>query len=412
MKLLVVASSLDLRAPLSSTPSWWQLLKALAEQGVDLIVAPYQGPAIESPWWTAAANPCEREGDAVGLIKRMLGGRARARATARRATETASDRGLRALANTVTKPRWRAHLAAILQTNTDIDAVLFLTVPPNHFVGIPSYLRHRFSVPTYFYDGDVPASLPSFAGFHSGFKIYQGADLSEYAGFFSSSLGGVAELERMGARNVRVLYYAADPALFAPIDVDEDIDVFFYGHGVEYREEWIDSMLTYPSRAMPEARFAARGTRLGDLGRLEPLPYASFSKLREYACRSRVNLLITRQAHASVYASSTARPFELAALGRAMVSNPYSGVEEWFEPGRELLMVQHKHQAVEAYQLLLSDVRARREFGRRARNRFLREHTYAHRARELIAALRRVPPIRADRREALAAATADRKSIR
>ena len=30
-KLLVVASSLDLRAPLSSTPSWWQLLKSLAE---------------------------------------------------------------------------------------------------------------------------------------------------------------------------------------------------------------------------------------------------------------------------------------------------------------------------------------------------------------------------------------------
>jgi len=30
-KLLVVASSLDLRAPLSSTPSWWQLLKAIAE---------------------------------------------------------------------------------------------------------------------------------------------------------------------------------------------------------------------------------------------------------------------------------------------------------------------------------------------------------------------------------------------
>jgi hypothetical protein len=30
MKLLqVVASLLDLRAPLSSTPSWWQLLKAI-----------------------------------------------------------------------------------------------------------------------------------------------------------------------------------------------------------------------------------------------------------------------------------------------------------------------------------------------------------------------------------------------
>src|SRR5690349_13354593 len=71
MKLLVVASSLDLRAPLASTPSWWQLLKALAEQGIDLVVAPYQGPPIESPWWTAAANPCQREGDLVGWTKRF-----------------------------------------------------------------------------------------------------------------------------------------------------------------------------------------------------------------------------------------------------------------------------------------------------------------------------------------------------
>src|SRR5215471_20899415 len=76
MKLLVIASSLDLQAPLSSTPSWWQLLKALAEQGADLVVAPYQGPPIESPWWTAAANPAQREGDLVGWAKRLAPSRA------------------------------------------------------------------------------------------------------------------------------------------------------------------------------------------------------------------------------------------------------------------------------------------------------------------------------------------------
>src|SRR5437762_14322063 len=43
MKLLVVASCLDLRAPLGVTPSLWQLFKALAEQNIELVVAPYQG---------------------------------------------------------------------------------------------------------------------------------------------------------------------------------------------------------------------------------------------------------------------------------------------------------------------------------------------------------------------------------
>ena len=248
MKLLVVASSLDLRVPLSSTPSWWQLLKALAESGVELIVAPYQGPAIESPWWTAAANPCEREGNLVGLLKRLAPPRQRATTTD---VDPATDQLIRTLVDRFTKPRWRRHLLQLLDANRDTDAVLFLTVPPNHFGGVPRLIADRFGIPTYFYDGDVPASLPSFAGFRTGFKIYPGADLSEYAGVLSSSKGGIAELERMGARNVHVFYYGADPAMFTRPPVDEDIDVFFYGHGTEYREQWFEAMLDAAEEAAP-----------------------------------------------------------------------------------------------------------------------------------------------------------------
>ena len=388
-KLLVVASSLDLRAPLSSTPSWWQLLKALAEQGVELVVAPYQGPPIESPWWTAAANPCQREGDAVGWLKAHVPPSPR---TSAPTAESVSDRVTRALVERVTKPRWRNHLVQLIERNRDFDAVLFLTVPPNHFGGIPRQLEHQFSLPTYFYDGDVPASLPRFAGFRTGFKIYRGADLSEYACVFSSSKGGIPDLIALGAREVRVLYYAADPMLFSNSQhVDQDIDVFFYGHGREYREEWLDAMLDVPSQKLPNARFAARGTHLGSMPRVERLPYASFSKLGEYCRRSRINLLITRQAHASVYGSSTARPFELAALGCAMVSNPYLGIEEWFELGREVIVVRNAQDAVATYRQLLSDPASLRELGARARERLLGEHTYQHRARQFLRAMLQSP---------------------
>ena len=379
-KLLVVASSLDLSAPLSSTPSWWQLLKALAEQ-VDLIVAPYQGPPIESPWWRAADNPCQREGDAVGWLKRFAPPR---RAPQSPSGDSFSDRMTLRLVERVTRPRWRNHLARLLESERDVDAVFFLTVPPNHFGGIPRLIRDRFGLPTYFYDGDVPASLPRFAGFRTGFKIYQGADLSEYECVLSSSRGGVEDLLGLGARDVQVLYYAADPELFQVPPVDQDIDVFFYGHGREYREDWISAMLDVPSHQLGDARFAVRATHLGSLPRVESLPYASFSKLKQYCARSRVNLLITRQAHTSVYASSTARPFELAALGCAMVSNPYLGVEEWFELGREMLIVHDASEAVAIYRELLSNQALRAELGRRARARLLAEHTYQHRARELL----------------------------
>jgi spore maturation protein CgeB len=380
-KLLVVASSLDLRSPLSSTPSWWQLLKALAELGVELIVAPYQGPAIESPWWSAAANPCQQEGDTVGWLKQVLPQR---RVDNSANEDSVGDRLTRALVERVTKPRWRRHLLRLIHMCPDIDAVLFLSVPPNHFGGIPRLIASRFGVPTYFYDGDVPASLPRFEGFRTGFRIYRGADLDEYAAVFSSSKGGVEDLVRLGARAVHVLYYGADPSIFSREPVEQDIDVFFYGHGREYRGEWIDAMLTVPSREMREMRFAARGTRLGAMARVEQLPYASFRKLSEYCCRSRVNLVITRRAHSSVYASSTARPFELAALGCCMVSNPYLGIEEWFEPGREVLLVDSPGQAVETYRRLLRDPATSQELGARARERLLQEHTYHHRATEFL----------------------------
>jgi len=383
-KLLVVASSLDLREPLSSTPSWWQLLKALGEQGIELVVAPYQGPPIESPWWTAAANPCQRESDAVGRLKRLSPPR---RASAFSEKDSVSDRVTRELVERVTKPRWRKHLIRLIESQRDFDAVFFLTVPPNHFGGIPRLIEHQFSLPTFFYDGDVPASLPRFAGFRSGFRIYQGADLSEYAGVLSSSKGGVEDLVRLGARSVSVLYYGVDPAVFARPPVEQDIDVFFYGHGAEYRETWIEAMLEVPSRQLPDARFAIRGTRFALPAHVNHLPYASFSKLTQYCLRSRINLLITRAAHTSVYGSSTARPFELAALGCAMVSNPYLGIEEWFEPGREIIVVGDAQEAISTYRRLLADPGSRRDLGARARKRVLAEHTYAHRAAQLCSIL-------------------------
>jgi glycosyl transferase family 1 len=388
-KLLVIASSLDLRTPLSSTPSWWQLLKALSEAGVELIVTPYQGPAIESPWWTSEANPCQLEGDAVGLLKRLAPARrAPPPPTSAGDSSPLSDSVTRALVERVTKPRWRRHLVRILERQRDIDAVLFLTVPPNHFDGIPRMLEHRFGVPTYFYDGDVPASLPRFAGFRTGFRIYAGADLAEYAAVFSSSAGGLQDLRDLGARQVHTLYYGVDPQLFTRPSVDEDIDVFFYGHGAEYRETWLAAMLGAPSARLRECRFAVRGTRLGNLPYVEQLPYASFNKLREYCCRARVNLLITRQAHTSVFASSTARPFELAALGCAMVSNPYLGIEAWFAPGEEVLVVHTPAEAIDTYCGLLRDPTERQAMGERARQRVLQEHTYAHRAAQFLSALK------------------------
>ena len=367
-------------------------MKALYEVGVEVIATPYQGPAIESLWWRAEPNPAKLFGDSFKVardtMKRLLPEKQVQMTDTVSAdeqnAESFSERIIRLIAQTMIAPLWKSHLERILTKQPDIDAVIFLTVPLNHLVGVPQYIQEKFNKPVFYFDGDVPASLPNMKGFASGFRIYQGADVSEYTAFISNSLGGEELLKQLGVEKTHTVWYGADPALYAPLDYPKDIDGFFFGHGREYRSEWIDAMLTEPSKLL-EGRFAVRGRNLGDLGRVEQLPYLSFSKLREYVCRSKLNLVITRGAHASVYASSSSRPFELAAMGAAMVANPYNGIEAWFEPEKELIVVHSAEEALERYRYLLSHDSERESMAKAAHERFLKEHTFQHRARDLMA---------------------------
>ena len=99
-------------------------------------------------------------------------------------------------------------------------------------------------------------------------------------------------------------------------------------------------MVGEPSRAAPELEFALGGRDFqGDTGRAWLVGDVPFNAFAHAISASRINLNITRRSHASVFASSSCRPFELAAAGAAIVSNPYEGIERWFEPGQELLVV-------------------------------------------------------------------------
>ena len=58
MKILALASTLDLKYGLGCTPSWWQLLKGFQETGNEVIAIPYLGDPVRSLWWRTYDNPC------------------------------------------------------------------------------------------------------------------------------------------------------------------------------------------------------------------------------------------------------------------------------------------------------------------------------------------------------------------
>lgn len=379
MKLLCIVSALDIQYRYGCTAAWWQFLKGLWELGHDVIAIPYQGAAFESPWWRAYPNPCRMEGDAFAQVKKFMGGGA-----------TSTEGGVGAmvtkrLIESWIRPRWESHLLDIARQESDIDAVIVFGAPLNHFTGIPSRLQSKHGLRVFYFDGDVPASLPRFQGFATGFRIYEGADLAEYTGFMCNSQGGCAELSQMGARSVQAVHWGADPALYEPVPCEQDRDVFFYGIGSEYRETWIEALLTKPSLTMPEVTFVAGGGGFAPaLGRAATLGHVPFSRLRHECWRSRINLSISRRTHAEMFATSTVRPFELAAMGCCIVGNPHDGMETWFELGKEMILVQTAEEAVETYRSLLADPGRRKAMGEAARKRILECHTHRHRAAEIV----------------------------
>ena len=161
--------------------------------------------------------------------------------------------------------------------------------------------------------------------------------------------------------------------------------MFFYGNGDRFRQEWMETLIAEPSHELGDVDFVVAGTGYSaSLGRARLVGDVPFNDYRRMVSASRLSLSITRRAHASVYASSTCRIFELAACGAAIVSSPHAGMERWFEPGAEIAIVSTVDQACETYRGLLSDPSAAEAMGRRARERVLAEHTYTHRAQRLL----------------------------
>ena len=236
-----------------------------------------------------------------------------------------------------------------------------------------------------FYDGDVPMSLPEFGGMDTGFNWYHEADPSEYDLVLSNSEGGLERLRELGARRAEAVFWGADPEFFAPQEVEKEYDVLFYGYGDKFRRDWMQAMVGEPSRALPDVGLRTRRPRLPgrhrqrprdrghpvqrlrtrDLGRArQPLHHAPLA-------RDRLRIVVVPAVRARV--GGCRDRLESVQRARALV-----------RAGSELLIVEDAAQAIGAYRDLLADPGQAEEMGRRARERVLDEHTYRHRARQLL----------------------------
>jgi spore maturation protein CgeB len=73
--------------------------------------------------------------------------------------------------------------------------------------------------------------------------------------------------------------------------------------------------------------------------------------------------------------------FEAAGAGACLITDKWTGIELFLEPGREVLVASDGAEVAELLNAL-TPARAR-EIAEAARRRILAAHTYAHRAREV-----------------------------
>jgi len=386
MKILAVVSAIDL-ALRQAVPSWWQLFKGLYELETDLVVVPYVGKSIESLWWRSYKNPCELQSRFVNRLVRF-----RINTSSEPSKNSKNCFGvpfngkfIQFLASVFTSPQWLKKLRKTLEKEADVDAVIFFNVPPNQIKGIPTRIQKEFGIPSIFYDMDAPDSIPGFSTSRLAFNWYSDADLTEYSAIILNSEGAIPQLELMGAQNVHTVHFGVDPDIFRPVNAVKDIDVFFYGQGDQFREKWIDCMITVPSKTLPDSSFLVGGKPFrNDLGNAKRIMNMPISSWVEYCCRSKINLNITRKHHAEVFCSSTARIFELASIGCCIISNPVNGLDKWFDLDEEVIMIKSEKEAVEMYTWLLSAENIRLKMSEKARQRVLKEHTHRHMAKKLL----------------------------
>jgi glycosyltransferase involved in cell wall biosynthesis len=373
LKILILCATLDLQKPYSATPFLLQWFKAFYDEGHQLFIIPYSGKSVESPWWKSYPNPNYAKAEFLEKIIKLTGHK-----PGKKNLPFISN-----LAQIFAKPALEKQIRKILDQEKNFSAIINMGLPLNQLRGLAKDLKKNYGTPIFFFDDDLPTSLPENGGFT--FNYYEGADLSEYDSFIITSEGSKTRLLEMGANSVEFVHIGIDPEQYKPIEIKKDIDIFFFGHNGNSRKKYVDMMITEPSKSLPYDFLVGGRDYSMDLGKANYFsPKISFDEWKQYSSRAKINLNVVHELHAETFATSTARPFELAALGCCIVSSPYKGIEKWFEPNKEIFVANSSKEAIDLYQMLMENEDLRIKTGLAAQKRVQNEHSARRRIKQII----------------------------
>jgi len=194
-----------------------------------------------------------------------------------------------------------------------------------------------------------------------------------------------------GARAYFSMYNGLDPETHYPVPPDPSLtcDVAFLGNRLPDREARVEELFLHAAELAPESRFLLGGEGWAD--KLMPanvryighVPTADHNRVN---CSAGMVMNINRASMAQSGFSPPTRVFEVAGAGTCLLCDDWPGIDDCFEPDKEILVVRTARDVVDA--LVTYDTAARRRIGEAFHARALRDHTYAQRAAQADQAFR------------------------
>ncbi len=235
-----------------------------------------------------------------------------------------------------------------------------------------------------FWDVDAPATLERMESNPSDpFRNQVG----RYDHVFTYGGGEpvIREYLRLGARSCIPIYNALDPETHFRVAADPrwSADLAFLGNRLPDREARVEQFFLHAAELAPERTFLLGGNGWDDKPVSPNVRKAGHVFTADHnALNSSVlaALNISRDSMARFGFSPATRVFEAAGAGACLITDAWEGIEQFLEPGREVLVAKDGKEVAELVRSLTPE-RAR-QLGDAACRRVLSEHTYAQRAEQ------------------------------
>ncbi|HEV2130884.1 MAG TPA: glycosyltransferase, partial [Longimicrobiaceae bacterium] len=242
--------------------------------------------------------------------------------------------------------------------------------------------RSGSEVCTAFLDVDAPATLARIAADAS--DPFRGW-IPRYTRILTYGGGPpvVEAYEGRGAQACTPVYNGLDPEEHRPLQRmgEPEFDLLFMGNRLPDREARVEEFFFHAAELCPEGHFALGGEGWGDKtmpANVTYLGHIPTGRHNEVNASARLVLNVHRESMVRNGWSPATRMFEAAGAASCQVTDAWQGIEDFFEPGTEILVAEDG--AAVARLVREVDDAAAQRIGKAAHERALRQHTYVQRA--------------------------------